>query len=76
LVVYDFGDSYCYGRLWASESERENVKIRGIVYGCVISVIGVLQIISTLRAALTDPGGVPKVNSRQNSRIGICREEE
>jgi len=69
-------DQCCYNRLWASESERETVRIRGIFYGCVISLIGTLQIISTIRAALTDPGGVPKVNVGGNSRIGICQENK
>jgi hypothetical protein len=76
LIVSDFKDQCCYGRLWASEAERENVRVRGVFYGCIISLIGILQIIATLRAALTDPGGVPKVTIRESNRIGICQEEE
>jgi len=71
--MFDFGDPYCYGRLWTSESERESVKVRGIIYGSVISVIGIFQIISTLRAALTDPGSIPKVDDGECYRIGICQ---
>ena len=48
--------------------------MRGIVYGCIITVLSILQIIATVRAAFTDPGTVPKVTNQQLN-IGLGHAE-
>jgi len=61
LIFSDFADTCCHSRLWVDTNERKSAKTRGIVYACIISILAIFQIISTIRASFTDPGGVPKV---------------
>ncbi len=59
----DYHDTCCYSRLWSNRKERNNARVRGIFFACILAILGLLQIISTLKAALTDPGTVPKASA-------------
>jgi len=61
LTISDYEDTCCYGRLWIDKEDRRRARIRGIVYACIMAFLGIFQIISTVKTAFCDPGGVPKV---------------